>query len=51
MISTEFRGKNILIVTHAANARVINYYFSGKLFDYDFRTLVTGNGEILRFEN
>ena len=51
MISTEFIGKNILIITHAANARVINYYFSGKPSDYDFRTPVAGNGEILRFEN
>ncbi|WP_018307398.1 histidine phosphatase family protein [Desulfitobacterium hafniense] len=30
MIMEEHRGKNILIVTHAANTRVINYYFSGK---------------------
>ncbi|WP_034832363.1 histidine phosphatase family protein [Lacrimispora indolis] len=51
MITEEYKGKNILIVTHAANARVINYYFTGKSPDYDFSKAVAANGEILRYEN
>jgi len=45
------KGKNILIVTHAANARVINYYFKGKPKDYDFIKAVAQNNEFLIFEN
>ncbi len=51
MIMEEHRGKNILIVTHAANTRVINYYFSGKPKDYDFGKAVAKNGEVITFEN
>jgi probable phosphoglycerate mutase len=51
LISQEHSGKNILIVTHAANSRVINYYFSGKPKDYDFKKAVAQNGEIVKFEN
>lgn len=51
LITREYKGKNILIVTHAANARVINYYFSGKPKDYDFTKGVAANNEILMFEN
>ena len=35
-ISKTYKSKNILIVTHAANTRVINYYFNGKPKNYDF---------------
>lgn len=51
MITEEYKGKNILIVTHAANARVINYYFTGRLKDYDFSKAVAQNGEIITFKN
>ena len=36
MIMEDHKGKNVLIVTHGANARVIDYYFKGKPKDYDF---------------
>lgn len=51
MITEEYKGKNILIVTHAANARVINYYFTGKPKEYDFRKAVAPNGGVITFEN
>lgn len=51
MVMEEHPGKNVLIVTHAANARVINYYFSGKPKDYDFGKAVAKNGGLLTFEN
>lgn len=31
----EIQGENVLIITHAANARVVNYYFTGKPKDYN----------------
>jgi len=51
LIMQEHKGKNVLIVTHAANARVINYYFSGKPMDYDFTKGVARNNEVITFEN
>lgn len=51
MIVEEYKSKNVLIVTHAANARVINYYFTGKPKEYDFSKAVAHNGEILTFKN
>lgn len=51
MITEEYKGKNILIVTHAANVRVINYYFTGKPKEYDFRKAVAPNGEVITFES
>jgi len=51
LIMNKHKGKNILIVTHAANARVINYYFKGKPKDYDFIKAVAQNNEFLIFEN
>ena len=51
MITEAYKGKNILIVTHAANARVINYYFTGKSEKYDFSKAVAQNGEVLTFNN
>ena len=50
-IMDEQKGKNVLIVTHAANVRVINYYFKGKPKDYDFNKAIAGNNEFLIFEN
>ena len=51
MIMEEHKEKNILIVTHAANARVINYYFNGKPKNYDFSKAVAENGGLLTFDN
>ena len=51
LITQDYKGKNVLIITHAANARVINYYFSGKPENYDFTKGVAVNNEFLTFEN
>jgi len=50
-ITKKHRDKNVLIVTHAANARVINYYFNGKPNNYNFMKGVCRNNEFLAFEN
>jgi probable phosphoglycerate mutase len=52
MIVEKYNGKNVLIVTHAGNVRVIDYYFNGKPKDYNFtRRTVIKNGGLLSFEN
>ena len=51
MIVEKYNGKNVIIVTHSANARVINYYFNGKPKDYDLFKSVVKNGGLLTFEN
>jgi broad specificity phosphatase PhoE len=51
MIMEDHKDKNVLIVTHSANARVINYYFNGKPKYYDFSKSVIKNGGLLTFEN
>ena len=51
MVIEHHKGENILIVTHAANARILNYFFSGRPKDYDFTRGVAQSGEILIFEN
>jgi probable phosphoglycerate mutase len=51
MVVEDQKEKNVLIVTHSANARVINYYFNGKPKDYDFFKSVIKNGGLLTFEN
>ena len=51
MIMEEHKDKNVLIVTHSANARVINYYLNGKPKHYDFGESVIKNGGLLTFEN
>jgi len=51
IIMEEHKGKNVLIVTHAANTRVIDYYFKGKPKDYDFNKRVVEEGELITFEN
>jgi broad specificity phosphatase PhoE len=46
------KSKNILIVTHAANIRVIDCYFHDKPKDYNFLTPTPiKNGGLLTFEN
>ena len=49
MVAARHAGQNVLIVTHAANARVLNYYFSGKPEGYDFTKAVCKGGEFLTF--
>jgi broad specificity phosphatase PhoE len=51
VIMEEYKGKNVLIVTHAGNARVINYYFTGKPKNYNFVKAVVKKGGLLTFEN
>ena len=52
MIMEEHNGENVLIVTHAGNVRVINYYFIGKPKDYDFnKKTIIKDGGLLTFEN
>lgn len=50
MIIEEYLQKNVLIITHAANARIINYYLSGRPEKYDFNKAVARNGEILTYQ-
>lgn len=51
IIAKEYKGKNVLIVTHAINTRVINYYFTGKPKDYDWNKRVMEKGELITFDN
>lgn len=51
MIMHNHTNKNILIVTHAANTRVINYYFNGKPNEYDFSKTVIEKGDLLMLDN
>ncbi len=51
MIVKDYKDKNVLFVTHSANARVINYYFNGRPKHYDFNKSVIENGGLLTFEN
>ena len=51
MIRGKYKGKNVLIVIHAANVRAITYYFRGKPKDYDFCVTPIGNGGLIMFEN
>jgi broad specificity phosphatase PhoE len=51
MIMEDHKDNNVLIVTHAGNARVINYYFNGKPKNYDFMKSVVKNAGLLTFEN
>ncbi len=50
-IDTECKGKNVLIVTHAANIRAIVYYYQNKPKDYDFGVTPINSGEFMTFEN
>ncbi len=51
IIAEKYKGKNVLIITHAANTRVINYYFTGKPKDYNWSKPVVAKGELITFEN
>ena len=51
LIMEKHKGKNVLIVTHAANARVVDYYFTGKPDNYDFNKRVIDKGELITYKN
>ena len=51
LITERHKRKNVLIVTHAANTRVINYYFTGKPDNYDFTKRVVDKGGLITFVN
>lgn len=51
LVMEDYKNKNVLIVTHSANARIINYYFNGKPKTYDFTRSVIQNCGLLTFEN
>jgi len=51
MIMKDHKGRNVLIVTHSLNTRIVNYYFNGKPENYDFFKSVGKIGELLTFEN
>lgn len=44
-IMANYYKKDVLIVTHAANARVLNYYFTGKPKSYDFMKPIGRSGD------
>lgn len=52
MVMEDHKGKNVLIVTHGVNVRVIDYCFKGKPKEYNFfsRTVIK-NGGLLTYEN
>jgi probable phosphoglycerate mutase len=51
MISEIYQGKNVLLVTHAANVRAINFYFIGKPKGYNFNKTPMPSGGLITFEN
>ncbi|MBE5986408.1 MAG: histidine phosphatase family protein [Paenibacillaceae bacterium] len=51
MIMKDYIENDVLIVTHSANARIINYFFEGKPDNYDFKRSVVKNGGLLTYEN
>ena len=51
MLVKEYKEKNVLIVTHAANVRAIAYYFRGKPENYDFNVTPVKHGGLIKFEN
>ena len=52
MLKNHYKGKTVLVVTHAANVRAIIYYFRGKPKKYDFRAPTEiESGGLITFEN
>lgn len=51
IVAREHKGENVLIVTHALNSRVINYYFTGRPENYDFGKRVIDKGELIAYRN
>jgi len=51
LIAETYKGKNVLIVTHAYNTRAINYFFKGMPKEYNFFERVVENGKVITLEN
>jgi broad specificity phosphatase PhoE len=52
MVAEKHKGKNVLIVTHAANIQIMDYYFKGKPSDYNFfKPCGVKNGGLATFDN
>ena len=52
MITEKHKGENVMIVTHAANVQVIDYYFNGRPENYRFfGKMVVEKGEFITYEN
>ena len=51
IIDKNYKGKNVLIITHAANTRVIDFYFKGKPKDYNFTNSVIEKGGLITYKN
>jgi probable phosphoglycerate mutase len=51
MVKLEYKGKNVLIVTHAINTRAMIYYLQGMPTDYDFSLVPLDSGEMMMLEN
>jgi len=51
IIAEEHKGQNVLIVTHAANTRIINWFFNGRPKGYDFGNPVVEKCAFITFKN
>jgi len=51
LITNDYNGKNVMVITHAANARVFHYYFNGKPIEYDWTKPVSTSGGLIMFNN
>ena len=51
MIARDYKGKNVLIVTHAANIRVIDHCFTGKPVGYGLGSAPVESGGLITYEN
>lgn len=50
MLVNEYNDRNVLVITHAFNARVMNYFFQGQPKNYDFMKSVGSSGECIAYE-
>jgi len=51
IIAEKYSEKNVLVITHSANASVIDYYFKGKPKDYNFGKRIVEQGKFTLIEN
>lgn len=51
IITEKYKGKNVLIISHAINIRVINWYFTGKPPKCDIKNRIINKGEFITYEN
>jgi probable phosphoglycerate mutase len=50
MLMNQYIGKNLLVVTHAANIRVIDFYMKGKPSGYNLFVTPIKNGEFCTYD-